>query len=269
MTTSATRLTVALAQMDVVVGEPSRNLATAREMADEAASRGVDLLLLPELWGSGYDLSRAGQHATLPTEGLFAEMAALASDHGMWVGGSLLGKTTPQQETPYNLFARFAPDGTLAAQYAKLHRFRLMDEDQWLAAGEQITLVDLPGGPAGLAICYDLRFPELFRRYALEGAKLLLLPAEWPHPRLAHWRTLLRARAIENQCFVVASNRVGHDPNGTAFFGHSVIIDPWGEVIIEGDDQPRLLTATIDLALVDEVRQRIPVWEDRRPEMYG
>ncbi len=202
-------LAISLAQMDVVVGKPERNLVEARRMAAEAAKRDSELLLLPELWGSGYDLERATFHATRLDEGLFAEMGRMAREHGMWVGGSLLGYEAEPEGRPRNVFALYAPDGTLAYHYAKLHLFRLMDEDQWLGAGTRATLAKLPWGTAGLSICYDLRFPELFRGYALAGVRLILLPAEWPHPRLEHWRTLLRARAIENQCFVAACNRVG------------------------------------------------------------
>lgn len=263
------QLTLSLAQMPVVVGDPVSNLATAQEVAAEAARRGSDLLLLPELWGSGYDLARAAEHATTTDAGLFAEMAALARTHGMWVGGSLLGyEGAAPTGRPRNLFALFAPDGTLAYQYAKLHLFRLMEEERWLDPGEQPTLAKLPWGTAGLAICYDLRFPELFRGYALAGARLMLLPAEWPHPRLAHWQTLLRARAIENQCFVAACNRVGGDPNGTRFFGHSTLLDPWGETIAEAGEEATLLTAELALEQVDEVRTRIPVFEDRRTDVY-
>lgn len=261
-------LTVSLAQMPVVVGDSDANLASARRMAGEAAARGSDLLLLPELWGSGYDLRRAQQHATMLNQGLFAEMAEMARMHGMWVGGSLLGYEGETQGRPRNLFALFAPDGSLAAHYSKIHLFRLMDEDQWLDGGERPVLADGPGGPMGLAVCYDLRFPELFRRYALAEARLILLPAEWPQPRLMHWQTLLRARAIENQCFVAACNRVGEDPNGTRFFGHSTLLDPWGETVAEAGEEPTLLTATLDLGMVDAVRRKIPVWEDRRPELY-
>jgi predicted amidohydrolase len=142
-----------------------------------------------------------------------------------------------------------------------------MSEDQYLTAGEELAIVDFAGVKAGLAICYDLRFPEIFRRYALDGAQMVFLPSEWPHPRLAHWQTLLRARAIENQLFMIACNRTGKSRE-TAFFGHSCIIDPWGESVIEGGESPMLLTATIDTAMVDEVRTRIPVFADRRPALY-
>ena len=260
---------VALAQMNVMVGDDATNLQTAHRMAERAASEGVELLLLPELWGSGYDLNHAHDHATAPTSGIFAEMADMARQHRMWVGGSLLGTLDNRPApNPYNLFALFSPDGTLAATYAKTHLFRLMDEEKWLSPGMDTTIVDLPWGKAGMAICYDLRFPELFRKYALGSARLMLLPSEWPHPRLAHWRTLLRARAIENQCYVIACNRVGQDPNGTTFFGHSTVIDPWGETLVEGEEGEVLLTTTVDLDVVDDVRRRIPIFQDRRPELY-
>ena len=114
---------------------------------------------------------------------------------------------------------------------------------------------------------YDLRFPELFRRYALADCVLTFLPAEWPHPRLEHWQTLLRARAIENQMFIVACNRVGQS-NDTGFCGHSCIIDPWGEVLVEGGEEEALLTMEIDLEKVTAVRRTIPIFNDRRPRIY-
>ena len=126
---------------------------------------------------------------------------------------------------------------------------------------------ELPWGCAGLAICYDLRFPELFRRYALEGARLMILPAAWPHPRRMHWRTLLRSRAIENQCFVAACNRVG-TADDVSFFGSSAVIDPWGETLIEGGETEALLTVRIDLDTVEATRAKIPIFADRRPELY-
>jgi predicted amidohydrolase len=142
-----------------------------------------------------------------------------------------------------------------------------MAEDHFLVPGDRLALAESPWGTAGLAICYDLRFPEQFRAYALAGARLALLCAEWPNPRLAHWQTLLRARAIENQFFVVACNRVGSSA-GTSFFGHSCVIDPWGEVLAEGGDGEELVTAVLDLHRVEEARARIAALADRRPEVY-
>jgi predicted amidohydrolase len=127
--------------------------------------------------------------------------------------------------------------------------------------------MDLPWGATSIAICYDLRFPELFRRYAVEGAKLMMIPAEWPLERIEHWKALLVARAIENQCYIAATNAAGQTGN-TVFGGHSMIVDPWGKIIVAGGESPAMLTAEIELDVVDEVRDRIPVLRDRRPELY-
>lgn len=264
-----TRLTISLAQMDCRLGDPEANFADVTALIAEAARRGSDLVLLPELWSTAYALDAAASlasplAATSSAEGWFGRVAALAAAHRIYVGGSLLEARGGRY---YNCFALYGPDGVLCGAYRKVHLFRLMDEEKYLAPGEELALLDLPWGKTGLAICYDLRFPELLRSYALAGARLLLIPAEWPHPRREHWRTLLRARAIENQCFVAACNRIGATGHNT-FFGASTVIDPWGEPLVEAGEVAALLTVTADLALVDEVRRRIPVFEDRRADLY-
>jgi predicted amidohydrolase len=144
-----------------------------------------------------------------------------------------------------------------------------MDEGKYLQSGDALGIFEMPWGKGALAICYDLRFPELFRRYALDGAGVVLLPSEWPTPRIEHWRTLIKARAIENQCFVLACNRVGADRANT-FGGRSAAIDPWGKVLAEGNDTtPDLLVATLDLDLIEQARSFLPVFADRRPDVYG
>ena len=262
-------LTISLLQIDCLLGDPAANFAQVEPLLAGAAQQGSNLVLLPELWSTAYALDRAAELAaplaqTSGDDGWFGQVAKLAKRYGVWVGGSLLEERDGRQ---YNCFALYRADGTLAGAYRKVHLFRLMQEEQYLAAGEEAVTVATPWGLVGLAICYDLRFPELFRRYALAGARLMLVPAEWPHPRQAHWRTLLRARAIENQCFVAACNRIG-ETGTNRFFGGSSIIDPWGETLIEGGEAAMSLTATIDMALVPQVRARIPVFADRRPEIY-
>ena len=259
------KVTISLGQMDIVLGQPEANLATVQRMAGEAARRGSQVLVLPELWSTGYDLENAGRHATSISEGIFAAVAELARSCQLHILGSCLALLAPGRYG--NTAVWFDPAGNNLATYSKIHLFRLMSEEQYLTAGQQSTIVETPWGAAGLAICYDLRFPELFRAYALGGAKLIFLPAEWPHPRLAHWQTLLRARAIENQIFIVACNRIGVAKNNS-FFGHSCLIDPWGETIIEGGEGELLLTATIEIDQVNQVRQKIPIFADRRPELY-
>jgi predicted amidohydrolase len=143
-----------------------------------------------------------------------------------------------------------------------------MEEDKYLVRGDEAPVLDLAWGRSALAICYDLRFPELFRKYALNGARIVFLMAEWPYPRLTHWETLLRARAIENQSFLVACNRVGESKEW-AFFGHSAIYDPSGELIAGAASEETLITAEVDLDYVDEVRRSMTVFEDRHEEAYG
>ncbi|HBY95767.1 MAG TPA: carbon-nitrogen hydrolase [Chloroflexi bacterium] len=258
-------LRVSLGQMDPIKGEPETNFATAAAMAAEASRRGSHVLMLPELWGSGIDVTRHEEHASATGQGLFARAAALAAEHGLAICGSLLSTAAGGNA---NTIAFFGRDGRIVTEYSKLHLFRLMDEDKWLVPGNRPALAEGPWGLAGLAICYDLRFPELFRHYALAGARLIFLPSAWPHPRLTHWRTLLRARAIENQMFVVACNRVGTS-DGTAFFGHSSVIDPWGELLVEAGEQPGLFTVDFDLTQVEAIRKQIPVFQDRRTDIYG
>ena len=204
--------TITLIQMDCELGKPRENFAHAAALIAEARRLGSDLVVLPELWSTGYDLENAEKHASVlggraRGSRWFGRFAALAKANHLWLTGSLL--ETQADGHYYNCMPVYDPNGALAAAYRKVHLFRLMQEDAYLAPGQDTTLLDLPWGRTGLAICYDLRFPELFRRYALNRAHLILIPAEWPSARQEHWTTLLRARAIENQCFVAACNRVG------------------------------------------------------------
>lgn len=257
-------LIISLAQIDIALGQPQVNLTKVQKLMAEAGRRGSDVVLLPELWSTGYDLENAGQYATSLDEGLSAELAVLARENAIHICGSLL---SVQDGHYYNTAPFFSPAGKRLGHYSKIHLFRLMDEDKHLAAGQATPVLDLPWGKSAIAICYDLRFPELFRRYALAGARIIFLPAEWPYPRLEHWRTLLQARAIENQLFIAACNRVG-ESKGERFCGHSAIYDPWGRVVVEASDDEVLLTASVDMALVEETRRAIPVFADRRPELY-
>lgn len=250
--------------MNIVLGNPEANLRKARDFAREAASAGSQFLLLPELWSSGYDLERARLHAQANLS-ILEEMEALALEYRLTIGGSLL------LEGPggvYNSFVLAGAGGQEIARYNKLHLFRLMREERYLQPGQQPRLAQTVLGPAGLAVCYDLRFPELFRRYALDGAEIVLLPAEWPARRQEHWNVLLRARAIENQMYVAGVNVTG--PSGEETFGGgSAVISPWGEITTSASAEEGLIHAEIDAEAVRSARERIPVFRDRRPEMYG
>lgn len=260
-----TKLTISLAQLRIKLARVDDNLATATTMIAQAAADSADIALLPELWSTGYDLENARDHAAELGEAIFAQVAASARENRIAIYGSLLERRGDQV---MNCATLYDAAGELCGVYRKIHLFRLFDEHLWLSEGEAPALLQQAWGAAGLAICYDLRFPELFRRYAVaHGAALMLLCAEWPLARVAHWQTLLRARAIENQCFVAATNSCG-ETGGTVFGGHSMIIDPWGQIIAEAGEDECLVSAEIDLADVQRVRRAIPVFTDRRPDAY-
>lgn len=257
---------IALAQLDIAVGRPVENLRRAEIATRKALEQGAELVLLPELWLHGYDLERAQEYAQAFAETLRAEWATLAREAGCYMAGSVLAPNPAGQ--PSNTAFVLSPAGTYLAAYRKVHPFGPMGETRHLAPGEAMPSFDLPWGRSALAICYDLRFPEPFRHYTLTGAVLILLPAQWPAPRIEHWRILLRARAIENQCFIVACNRVGRDPDGTTFGGHSAVIGPWGQVLVEGGTEKDLLVADVDLEEVTQIRTQFPVLQDRRQDLY-
>jgi predicted amidohydrolase len=250
--------------MDVQMGRPEANLAKARQLATQAAEAGADLLLLPELWLHGYDLERAGQWAAPLGEGGFAHMAGMSQETGLYLAGSTLER---HARGVSNTAALYAPDGRLLGSYRKIHLFGPMQEDRYLVPGDHATLCETPWGPVGLVICYDLRFAELFRTLALAGAVLLLLPAQWPIRRVEAWMALIRARAAENELFVAACNRVGNDGE-VAFPGCSLVADPWGHALVQGDDREQVLVAGADLREIHKARRLLTLYEDRRPEAY-
>ena len=257
--------------MNAVSRRPEENLATAEALIAEAVGQGSDLICFPEMWTSGFDWSylaeKAGEH-----EAVCERVAELARRYRIWINGSLPLLTADGRVA--NTSILFTSRGVRAGVYQKVHLFSLLHEDQHLAAGNALTVVETPWGKIGLSICYDIRFPELFRSYALQGVRLVLCPAAFPYPRLDHWQVLTRARAIETQMFLGAVNRVGSEdfgPDGVVrYFGTSLIIDPWGiKVLDAGETSEGLQTARINLAEVDELRKRMRVLDDRRPELYS
>ena len=262
-------LRIALAQMNVALGQPRENEDMARSLVARAAADGAQLVVLPELWFSGYDLARAADYAAALDEGAFALMAELARSHGLYLAGTSL-EANPGGR-PYNTAALFGPEGEVVGAYRKVHLWAPMGEVEHMAAGREFPTFDLPWGRTALAVCYDLRFPEAWRLLATAGARLVIIPAEWPAKRVEHWRLFLRARAVENQYFVAGCNRAGvdRDPAGTAFGGYSAVSDPWGRLLVEGTMEPDLLQASLDLDEVDKARRLFPFLADRRSDLYG
>jgi predicted amidohydrolase len=258
------KIKISLAQFAFKMGKIEENIAIAREVIREAANKGSDIVLLPELWASGYDLKNWQRYASPINQGIFLLVRKMAQENKIAVGGTLLELWNGKA---FNTFVFYGSEGETWGVYRKIHRFRLLEEEKWLGAGDRLVLAETPWGDIGLGICYDLRFPEMFRPYAVSGAQLLLIAAEWPDRRITHWSKLLQARAIENQLFVAGVNKVGLSM-GVELGGRSAIIDPWGSPIVEGEKGEILLTAEINLDEVEKAREVIPVFRDRRPDVY-
>jgi len=254
---------VASIQFNLTLGDIDANLAKALAGLREAHAAGARLAVLPEMWSTGYDYRHLADLAER-TPDVIAALCAFSAETSMVLVGSLPEK---EGEALYNA-ATVIDCGQVVGRYRKLHLFSTMGEDRFLTAGDQDLVVDTSVARIGVAICYDLRFPEQFRKMALEGAEVICLPAEWPKPRQEHWRTLLRARAIENQLFVAAANCCGTQGK-LDFFGMSLLISARGEVLAEGGESDVVLTASFDRAEKEGYRNQIRCFLDRRPEIYG
>lgn len=258
------QINAAAVQFNISLGDISRNRDKAFAALQRIADTGCSLAVLPEMWSTGYEYRRLAELAQ-ETPALLGELQETTARLGLVTVGSL-----PEAAAEGKLYntAYVIDRGEIRGSYRKLHLFSTMGEDRFLTAGDRTLVVPTSVGRLGVAICYDLRFPELFRKMALEGAEILCLPAEWPKPRQEHWRTLLRARAIENQQFVIAANCCGIQGK-LDFFGMSLLISPWGEVLAEGGEKDTEITALFDFEQMVSFRSKIRCFEDRRPEVYG
>jgi predicted amidohydrolase len=228
------------------------------------AQRGADLVVLPELWVQGGFAFRTFADTAEPLDGpIVAALSKAAKDVGSWVhGGSIVERA--EDGRLYNCSLLLRPDGGLEATYRKVHLFGFSGgETTVLTAGTDVVTADMDGLTVALATCYDLRFPELFRKFVDMGAELFLLPAAWPAPRIGHWSLLARARAVEDQAYVVACNGSG-EQDGLRLGGRSLVIDPWGVVLAEAGDDEQVLVVDVDPALVAKTRTDFPVLADRR-----
>ena len=252
-------------QLNVGFGKVEENFERAESLITEAANKGAEIVVLPEMWNTGYALEKLGELADSEGKRTKAFLQRLSSDLKIHiVGGSV---ATEKDGKFYNTMYIYNKDGELVSEYNKVHLFRLMDEEKYLESGNEMNRFALGDIEAGGVICYDIRFPEWLRAHALAGANVLFVSAQWPTPRIDHWKTLLQARAIENQCFIIAVNRISRKVEN--FNGQSMIIEPWGEVLWTGGEDEELAIIDVDFSKVEEVRSRIPVYDDRRPGLYG
>ncbi|WP_128976196.1 carbon-nitrogen family hydrolase [Streptomyces roseicoloratus] len=251
-----------LIQIAVDPDEPveDRRARVARLVREERGA--ADLVVLPELWPMGAFAYEAFAAEAEPVKGpTYEAMSAAARDAGVWLhAGSIVEAAAGAL---YNTSLVFSPDGGLAASYRKIHRFGFdKGEAVLMGAGEDLVTVDLPGLTAGVATCYDLRFPELFRGLVDAGAQAFVIPAGWPARRLAHWTLLARARAVENQAYVLACATAGTHA-GVEQSGHSLVVDPWGEVLAEAGPGEETLRVALDPTKVATVREQFPALKDR------
>ena len=255
--------------------EKSRNLAVAGSLLREAAADGAELAVLPEKFNvlGGPDDLRAGAE---PVPGPTTDWAAaLARELGLWlVAGSIVERVEGDDKLR-NTSVLVGPDGELHATYNKLHLFdvevegTVYRESDAEAPGDEEVVADAGGLRIGMAVCYDLRFPELFRIMALRGARAISLPSAFTVPTgRAHWEVLVRARAIENQVFMIAAGQIGKHPPHHESYGHSMIVDPWGVVLAEAPDEECFVAADLDLEAQEQVREKLPSLAHRRPEAY-
>ena len=257
-----TVIQAAAIQFNVTQGDVDANLAYVREALKRVAAQGANLAVLPEMWSSGFAYKNLNELA-LRTQGIVDELLELSARYKLVIVGSM---PEPNGDKVFNTI-HVIDNGTLAGVYRKIHLFSLLGEDRAFSGGDSWLLAETSIGAVGVIICYDLRFPELSRRLAVEGARVICVPAQWPKPRQEHWRTLLRARAIENQLFVVSCNTCGM-VGKLDFFGMSMIIDPKGELLGEmGEDNGEII-APLDLQGMEEWRAQIPCFADRRPGSY-
>jgi predicted amidohydrolase len=252
---------IALIQMDLAWEDVAENHRRARRLLEEARAGGARLAILPEMFSTGFsmDAARVAEPPGGPSE-IF--LRAVGKELGLWIIASI---PETSETRPHNMALVVSPEGPVA-RYAKIHPFSYGGEHLHYAPGDRVVTVEIDGVRVTPFVCYDLRFPEPFRAAAAE-TDLYVVVANWPDRRREHWKTLLRARAIENQAYVAGVNRVG-DGDGLHYAGDSAAISPLGEILAEGDERERVLLAEVEPEKVAMLRARFPALEDRRPGAY-
>jgi deaminated glutathione amidase len=267
-------LTVAAIQMSSTPNK-DENLATAEQLIHAAVSAGADLVALPELW-TCHGLESAYRANAEPIPGKTTRfLGDLARERGIYLlGGSIL-EVHPSSPKLHNTSTLFRPDGEMSAVYRKIHLFDVKAPDReylesgTIAPGAEMVTAKAGAATLGLSVCYDVRFPELYRLLALRGAEVLMVPAAFTlQTGKDHWELLLRARAVENQAFVVAPAQWGQKADGRWTYGRSLVVDPWGTVLAQCPDRDGFALATLDLDYLDRLREDFPALKNRRPEAY-
>ena len=256
--------------------DKASNLEQAERLVARAAAGGAELVLLPEKWNAigDADTYRATAEPLDGGESVEA-MASWARVHGISLVGGSITERREGREKLSNTCLVFDPDGAITSVYRKIHLFDVdvgghsYRESEAEEPGDEPVVADAAGWRVGLSVCYDLRFPELYRILAIEGAELLTVPANFTlYTGKDHWHVLQRARAVENQCYVAAAAQVGEPYPGRPSYGRSLIVDPWGIVVAEAPDEETVISAELDRARIEDVRTRLPSLASRQPDAY-
>lgn len=256
---------IAAIQLDVELGQVEANYAAVEKAIGKAAHTGADIVVLPELWNTSFYPTNVQELADNQGKRTQHMLMTLAQTYGIHiVGGSVAVR---KENGVYNTTYVVNRQGHIISTYDKVHLFAPGGENTVFQAGNSLSIFTLDGVTMASIICYDLRFTEWVRMAALKGAKVLFVPAAWPDIRIDHWNVLNRARAIENQMVVVAVNNCG-DAGTLHFGGHSMIIDPLGDIVARGEQEPTIITADVDIGAIVSIRETINVFRDRRPSLY-
>ena len=258
---------IAAVQLSGVPGDVSGNLDKIRAAVLAGAKASCRLLLFPEISDLGYDMPSIALAGRDWWPRVRDRLTALAREHEICL---VCGVCLPGPDGLANALVAFGPNGDMLARYRKIHLFTAADADETnvFSPGSEIVCFDFEGVCFGLSVCYDLRFPELYRVQALQGCQAMLVASAWPKRRIDIWRTLCAARALENQCYLLGANRTG-DQGAFPFGGRSLFVTPGGEITPASADQEGLITGTVDLAELAAIRQNIPALAHRRPELYA
>ncbi len=260
---------VGIAQMNCGVGEVTDNTNRLLGFVDQAKHAGCDTVVFPEMSDTGYLMPVILETASFWTEGPVAALREAAHKCGINIVAGVSERT---DSTVFNSIVAIDRNGEIVAKYRKTHLITAepMLEHHHLGSGDELVVGEVDGIKAGFLTCYDIRFPEISRLLTDAGAQILFLPSAFPLVRVGHWKTLTEARAIENQVFVVAANRIGNDGPGLTFCGASRVIDPYGTIIAAASEiDEKLLVADLDLGQIACTRKRLQVHQDRRPDLYA
>ena len=255
---------IALVQMEVLEKNKAGNVQKACELLRKAAPN-CDVAVLPEIWTTGYSLGHLSKEADYINGTVVNELRQIAAENSC----AIVAGSIPLRKgdgNVYNTAITIGKNGEIVFCYSKVHLFSMFNEQRFFKPGNDFGVYELEGTTCASAICYDLRFPELFRHMAMQGAKIIFVPAEWPEVRGAIWDLFIRARALENHTFIVGVNCTGkfHDQK---FYGHSAVISPFGEVLAVGGGEEEIVYCDIDLNLVEKANEYMNVLKDVRPEL--